>query len=274
MLTHHRWLKLISNMVNMFINVAWPEMQVWWAYMQSSAAVEKIMRWRLDPCLESFEAMKECHRPTAIQLTVVHPAIIDWLFFPSIRDRVIELYSYSWMLDQLMCEVLAAYVVEADLSRIITDLAVDSPKRGYFRIWDIVQTIALEDAEGGSVDGPNLDMVWRDPPHSMPPSPFQIDDEDEGREVENWRPIPLAEIFRSRTAAIKLFKLLHMDDRQSVKLDPLFAAKYPELCDSPGILARGMDCTLKTNGVPVPLPKSLTRATIMNYKMMLWKTVI
>lgn len=254
----------------MFINTAWPEMRVWWAYMQSSAAVEKIMRWRLDPSMESYEAMKECHRPTAVQLTVVHPAIIDWLFFPSLRDRVVELYSYSWMLDQLMCEVLAAYVVEADLSNLITDMGDALPKRGYFRIWDLVRTIAQEDADDGTITDLNLDMAWQDLPLGVPPSLFELDeDESEGE----WTPMPLAQIFHSRRAAIKLFKLLHMDDRRSVKLDPSFASKYPELCDDPSILAQGMDCTLKTNSGPVPLPKPLTRATIMNYKMMLWKTV-
>ena len=241
--------------------------------MQSSAAVEKIMRWRLDPSPESYEALTECHRPTATQLTVIHPAIIDWVFFPSVRDRMIELYSDSWILDQLVCELLTAYVVEADLSKLLSDMSETMPgvpRRGYFRIWDLVQVISREDPDHIAPTDKGHDMVWQGTTFGIPHSPFELEEEDTESE---WIPIPLGEVFHSRSAAMKLFKLLRMDDRRSVKLDPHFASKHPELCDDPRIFAQGVDCTLKTNVVPVLLPEPLTRATIMNYKLMLWKTV-
>jgi hypothetical protein len=260
-------------MVNMFVNTAWPDMRVWWAYVQAIPSVERILRWRLDPCLESYTALRPCHRPTTAQLCTIHPTIIDWICFPSVRDRIIELYLYSPALDQLICEILCSYVVEADLSNLITGLDSGLPKKGYFRIWDLVQTISNEELDNGGTPMPNEMSFWQDMSiPDGPPSPFQFDDEDE--EEEAWTPMPLEDIFYSKKAALKLFKTLHMDERDYVKLDPMFAMNHPELCDDPSILARGVDCTVKRKSVDVPLPKPLTRETILNYKMMLWKATV
>ena len=256
--------------------------------MQSSRLVERLIRWKLDPSLEAYETLSPCHRPTATQLSTPHPAIIDWGFFPSIRDRIIQFYSYSPTLDQLMCELLASYVVEGDVGSLLTTIGDENgnrsvntnvyPQKGYFCIWDVVQAITRNDPEpyvppvhGGTTsiwqDGNNLSEDGGE--LNARPSPFTTD-EDEVE--EEWTPMPLADIFRSHKAAQTLFKLLRMDRRESVKLHPMFAVNHPELCDDPSILASGMDCTLGEGVAPVPLPKPLTRETIMNYKMMLWKT--
>jgi len=237
------------------------------------------MRWRLDPGLESYKALPTCHRPTPTQLTSIHPTIIDWGFFPSIRDRMIELYLYSPHLDQLMCELLGAYVVEADLSNFIIGLDDALPQKGYFRIWDLVQTFSKEDvSENAATSCPYGMSYWQEGAVADrmavtmgPPSPFQIDEDDDRLD---WTPIPLGEVFHSKKAARMLFRLLHMEDRQNVKLDPMFALNHPELCDDPNILASGLDCTVKGAAIDVPLPKALTRETILNYKMMLWKTSV
>jgi len=233
------------------------------------------MHWRLDPGLESYKALRPCHQPTTTQLCMVHPTIIDWGFFPSIRDRMIELYSYSAELDQLMCELLGAYVVEADISHIILGLENSISQTGYFRIWDLIQTISKEEPDITQASGSSGMSCWQewtptDTMASWPPSPFQFDDEEDR---EEWAPMPLEDIFHSKKAALKLFKILHMDDRDYVKLDPIFAVNHPELCHDRSILASGVDCTI-TGSSAVPLPKPLTRETIMNYKMMLWKTTV
>lgn len=184
-----------------------------------------------------------------------------------------------------MCELLAAYVVEGDLGALVTDFRDENgsvyPQKGYFRIWDIVQAIEKHDPPEPVIPAaavPDGTSIWQDGNlgesmvgeiNSPPPSPFTIDEDG----AENlWSPMPLADIFRSKRAAQTLFKLLHMDERGAVKLDPVFAVNHPELCDDPSILASGMDCTLRDGAVPVPPPRPLTRETIMNYKMMLWKT--
>jgi hypothetical protein len=257
----------------MFVNTAWPEMTVWWAYMGSSASVERIIRWRLDPSLESFQGLFPCHRPTATQLGTLHPSIIDWVFFPNIRDKMIELYAHSWMLDQIVCEQSAACVVEADVSRILLGFPDEMPRQGYFRIWDLVQVISRNETDmdstlsvANSTRPGFLDIQdWT----ATPESPYHIDQDEE---AEPWVPMHLDDIFRSRKAALRLFKALRMNDRQKVKLDPAFGIKYPALCEDPRIFATGLDCTDK-NSQQVPAPKALTREVILCYKMMLWKAV-
>lgn len=259
-------------MVNMFVNTCWPDMRIWWAYIQSSTVVEKLVRWKLDPCLETYKSLPMTHRPTALQLCTAHPDIIDWAFFPSIRDRMIELYSHSWMLDEVVCELVNAYVVEADLTKLVTGMENCPARRGYFSIWDIVQTISRESKEVQPAQ-PNSDL-WGNELHldeglfAGPTSPFEIDQP--GNET-TWIKMPFDQIYQSRKAALKLFKLLHMEDRRTVKVDPVFAAAHPELCDDVSIVATGIDCTLRGSNTPVPRPKPLTREAIVNYKMMLWK---
>ncbi|KAJ9636488.1 hypothetical protein H2204_005321 [Knufia peltigerae] len=247
----------------------WPDMRIWWAYIQSSTVVEKLIRWKLDPCLETYKPLPNTHRPTALQLCTTHPDIIDWVFFPSIRDRMIELYSNSWMLDEVVCELVSAYVVEADLKKLVTGMDNCPPQTGYFSIWDIVQTISRE---GSQLAQHSSDLwgneVQLDELFGEPTSPFETE------QVTNdgtWTKMPFDQIYQSRDAALKLFKLLRMEDRRTVKVDPVFVAAHPELCDDKSVVANGIDCTLRGNKTPVPRPKPLTRETIVNYKMMLWK---
>ncbi|KIW15130.1 hypothetical protein PV08_07917 [Exophiala spinifera] len=263
--------KLVSNMVSMFVNTAWPEMRVWWAYMTASASVERIIRWRLEPCSESYLALFPCHRPTAMQLCSVYPSIIDWVFFPSIRDKLIEVYSHSWMLDEIICEMSAALVVESELSGILLGQREGLPRQGYFRIWDLVQTISRDERETrfglmpytAPDEGFGHIQEWA----ADSESPYHIDQDDD---EEQWTPMLLEDIFLSKKAALKLFKLLRMNDRQRVKLDPVFAVTYPAICQDHSIFAKGLDCT-KKSGEKVSLPRPLTREVILNYKMMLWR---
>jgi Domain of unknown function (DUF3425) len=259
-------------MVNMFVTTAWPDMKVWWAYMQSSSAVEKIIRWRLDPTLESYQSLQPCHRPTTVQLCIVHPLIMDWGFFPSVRDRMIELYSHSSTVDDLMFELLSAYVVETEINHIIDDLGDGLPNTGYFSIWDIIQTIDNDDDLSVSFAGSSFWQNGNDfEAMNSALSPFQIDEDEEDDKAE-WIPMKLQDIYRSKKAAAKLFKVLRMNDRTQIKISPGFAAKHSELCDDPSIIARGVDCTNNGMTKRVPRMKPLTRETVMNYKMMLWKT--
>lgn len=232
------------------------------------------MRWNLDSCLDTYKSLPVTHRPTALQLCTVHPPIIDWAFFPSIRDRMIELYSHSWMLDELVCELVHAYVVEADLSSLVTGLENLHPQKGYFRMWDIVQTIS-NDTQRRSPRTQQAAMSWVNDLgvdadlFSEPTDLFEL--EYTGLDIP-WTKMPLEKIYQSPKAAWKLFKLLRMEDRRAVKIDPTFAAAHPELCDDSSIVASGIDCTLRDSSASVPRPKPLTREAIINYKMILSKS--
>jgi hypothetical protein len=175
------------------------------------------------------------------------------------------------MLDEIVCELVNAYVVEADLTRLVTGMENLPPQKGYFSIWDIVQTISHEGLQPAQ---PNPGLWGNELLHldedlfAEPTSPFEM--EQAGNDV-TWTKMPFGQIYQSRQAALKLFKLLRMEDRRPVKVDPVFAAAHPELCDDVSIVATGIDCTLRGNNIPVPRPKPLTREAIINYKMMLWK---
>lgn len=267
----NRFSKLITTMVNMFVTTCWPDMCIWWTYIQSSMVVEKLMRWNLDSCVDTYKSLPVTHRPTALQVCTAHPPIIDWAFFPSVRDRMIELYSNSWLLDELVCELVHAYVVEADLSSLVTGLETLPPQKGYFRMWDIVQTIS-NDMQRRSPNAQRSASSWindigpDDDLFSEPTDLFELGYIDS--EIP-WTKMPLEKIYQSPRAAWKLFKLLRMEDRRAVKIDPVFAAAHPELCDDSSIVAKGIDCTLRDSSIRVPRPKPLTREAIINYKMII-----
>jgi hypothetical protein len=258
--------KLVSTMVNMFVHTCWPEMSLWWTYIQSAAVVEKLIRWSLDASLENYKTLPVTHRPTALQTCTAHPPIIDWAFFPTIRDRLIELYSHSWVLDDIVCKLVHSYVVEAELTHVVTGLEGMPSQIGYFRVWDIVRTISAESKAQSN--------FWTDLDNDTfgeTADPFELDLTGTSH---SWTKVPLEKIYRSREAAWKLFKLLRMEDRRAIKLDPAFATAHPELCDEPSIIASGLDCTLQGDSMSVPRPKPLTREAIINYKMMLWKATM
>lgn len=187
---------------------------------------------------------------------------------------MIELYSNSWMLDELVCELVHAYVVEADLSSLVTGFENLPPQKGYFRMWDIVQTIS-KDTQRRSSRTQQAAMNWADDLgldaalFSGPNDLFEL--EYTGLDIP-WTKMPLEKIYQSSKAAWKLFKLLRMEDRRAVRIDPMFAAAHPELCDDSSIVASGLDCTLRDSSTRVPRPKPLTREAIINYKMILGKS--
>ncbi|KAI1628626.1 hypothetical protein EDD37DRAFT_644416 [Exophiala viscosa] len=269
--------KLVTTMVHSFVDTCWPENRTWWTYFQSSRVVEKLLCWKLDQCLETYQAIPSTHRPTALQMCTAHPAVIDWVFFPSVRDKLIELYSQSWQLDDLLRELVKAYVVETDLDNIITDIEHFPSRRGYFHVWDIVQTISRRDhLVSGSATGPSTTTAWFGHETCDDSDVFEGDANPFGTETpsqdEQCTRMSLEDIFHNPQTALRLFRLLRMDDRRAMKLDPLFATAHPELCDDPSIIARGIDCTLRGYAGEVPGPKALSRKAILNYKMILGKT--
>lgn len=262
-------------MVNLWLDSAWPEMCTWWAYIQASAVVARLTRWKIDPNMTTYSALAECHKPTVLQLSVPHPANIDWIWIPSLRDRLIELYASCWILDQITCDITEAYVVETDISRVLSDVGdKHTPVKGYFRIWDLVRAIDREESNHAVLphDGSNWGVEEDEDDDDDPEVGLLEAAEDEGQRAQ-WVPMPLEQIFQSRNTAFQLFKLLQVDKRQNIRLHPSFIAKYPELCTDLDVLASGVDCTL-SDPEPIPGPRPLTKETILKYKLMLSRVVL
>lgn len=192
------------------------------------------MAWRLDPTPELYEAIDPAFRPTKLQMAISHPAIIDWIPYGTLRDKLIVYHSANPHLDDVICEMGNSYVMEVDLSRLIAGLR---PTRGYVGVWDLIRSIAPEAATyttGANLFGPDLEN-----------SPETIDDFDEEEQNTPARTLPApnaAALFESKSLALEAFKLIGMHKGPSnFLLDPLFFERHPELHDSnTHVIARGV----------------------------------
>ncbi|RVX65754.1 hypothetical protein B0A52_10388 [Exophiala mesophila] len=225
-----------SFMLSSFICLAWPTMAAWHTYTKAHMYVGSLMAWRLNPTDELFASIDPAFRPTKLQLTVPHPAIIDWIPLSSLRDKLILFYSASPSLDELVCEVGNAYVMEGDLSRLIAGLP---PTRGYVGVWDLVRAIAPEAATASNNSAPH-DLSQT----NFDRSPETVDDFD-GDEVVHHTTLPARDVtalFNSKVLALKAFKMMRMHTGPgNFLLDPAFFERHPELYDpGAGIIAKGV----------------------------------
>jgi hypothetical protein len=125
--------------MSLFIANAWPRTHSVWFKSQVPEIIGPILLWRIHPTAETYKNLLPDYRPTQDQLTVPHSAIIDWIPYADLRDRVIMYYNHSVVLDRLMCDMMNSYVIEVnDLSRILPQAP---PVRAYFGIWNVYSAI-------------------------------------------------------------------------------------------------------------------------------------
>ncbi|GLI76144.1 hypothetical protein PoHVEF18_004415 [Penicillium ochrochloron] len=204
----------------------------WYAKTKFHHIVD-LTTWQLYPCLETLEKVEEQYRPTLFQLQHEHPRVIDWIPFPSLRDRLIRLHSANPQIDQIFCDVVSSYTVEACLA----DLVSEEPKtRVYIRVLDVAMGVA-------NMGNKTID------PHTILPAP----------DAESLFSLP--------ECAQAAFKLLNMDHGVTqYKLDPSFFGTYPELFDpEEDIVARG--APLRPNiQTRLPYPGRLDNLTFQTYR--------
>lgn len=153
--------------------------------------------WQILPCAETFNRVHSQYQPTPIQLHHQYPKVIDWIPFPSIRDRLVQRHAANPYIDEIFCDAVSSYVVEA----LMPDLVMGAPTMVvYIRVTDlIVSTISSPEKNDLS-------------------SPLPAPD--------------VASLFSSPEYSRAVFKRLNMDHGVSrYKIDPLFFSKYPELYD-------------------------------------------
>lgn len=198
------------------------------------------MAWRLNPTAELFAGIDPAFRPTKLQLAVPHPAIIDWVPFATLRDKLILFYSASPALDDLICEMGNSYVMEGDLSRLIAGL---SPTRGYVGVWDLVRAIAPEAAAASS--NPASTNLCQTNFDNSPDTVDDFDDDDDEEETPHHTTLPAPDataLFSSKVLALEAFKMMGMHTGPgNFLLDPVFFERHPELYDPQAdIIARGV----------------------------------
>ncbi|KIW19414.1 hypothetical protein PV08_03709 [Exophiala spinifera] len=234
----------VSLIFSTFVTMSWQTMTAWHAYLKVQPDLTSLMEWRVNPSPQSLCKVPPYYRPTKLQLSVSYPAVIDWMPWPSIRDALITYHSANPRLDDLIFEIASSYVMEIDLSKLVSGF---SSTPGYVSVWDLVQAMSPE------TTCPNLpsatrfsrwacsaqDAIATDKSFSDPYNEHI----NEGTQHKSSLPASNTSVlFQSKTLALQAFKLLGMDNGpHRFRLGPDFFEKYPELYDpNANIMASGV----------------------------------
>ncbi|RFU28417.1 hypothetical protein B7463_g7916, partial [Scytalidium lignicola] len=256
-------------MLSTFICMSWPTMTSWHTYTKAHVPVAKLMRWKVDPTPEAFVGLSRSWQPTSLQLSVPHPAIIDWIPFPTLRDKLIRYHAANPRLDEIICKIGNSYVMETDVSRLVSGIG---PTRGYISVWDLVRAISPEATdnrpEHALTDWNNLfnpEYSLDTETASEPTNAITKQSEDQ----YNALPVSNVEaLFNSKVAALQAFKLLGMDKGASFfQLDRTFFEEHPELYDytAADLIARGIPLR-PSKRRSIPIPGQLDSSVLERYR--------
>lgn len=218
--------------LSMFNSMTRPDVMAWYARTRFYHIIE-LTAWQLYPCTGTYERLHQRYRPTETQIKHQHPLVIDWIPFPSIRDRLIELHAANLQIDQIFCDAVSGYVVEATMA----DLVRGAPAiKVYVRVTDLITAMAA------SPNDQQFAVATLPAPDAM-------------------------SLFNSPAYAAAAFKFLNMDQGASYyKIDPAFFGRYPELYDpSSPMTATGIP--LKPDyQVRLTWPQPLNATTVETYR--------
>ncbi|OLN97022.1 hypothetical protein CCHL11_02035 [Colletotrichum chlorophyti] len=223
----------VLMVLSMFNSMTRPDVMAWYAKTRFYHIIE-LTAWQLYPSTATFEKLHQRYRPTETQMIHPHPRVIDWIPFPSIRDRLIKLHAANPHIDQIFCDAVTGYVVETNMSELILgapDITV------HVRVTDLITAMSSHTDDGQ--DGPPATL----------PAP------------------DISSLFTSPAYARAAFQQLNMDKGASYyKIDPAFYATYPELYDhSNDLTATGIPLRPKSQKV-LTYPKPLDASTVETYR--------
>ncbi|EXK29779.1 hypothetical protein FOXG_11708 [Fusarium oxysporum f. sp. lycopersici 4287] len=222
----------VLMVLSMFNSMTRPDVMAWYAKTRFYHIIE-LTAWQLYPSSATFNKLHSRYRPTTAQLENPHPGIIDWIPFPTIRDRLIQLHSANPHIDQIFCDAVTGYVVEA----LMSDLVLGAPQiTVYVRVTDLINTMSSGTSESENTI-------------AMLPAP------------------DISTLFSSPAYARAAFNKLNMDKGAGYyKIDPAFFEKYPELWDQASDLtATGMPLKPKYQKI-LTYPKPLDSSTVETYR--------
>ncbi|RGP61661.1 bzip transcription [Fusarium longipes] len=221
----------VLMVLSMFNSMTRPDVMAWYAKTRFYHIIE-LTAWQLYPSTATFNKLHPRYRPTKAQMENPHPRIIDWIPFPSLRDRLIQLHSANPHIDQIFCDAVTGYVVEALMSELILGAP---PITVYVRVTDLINTMSRSSGD---------------------------------ESVTAVLPAPdITTLFSSPAYARAAFNKLNMDKGAGYyKIDPAFFEKYPELWDQAGDLtATGMPLKPKYQKI-LTYPKPLDPSTVETYR--------
>ncbi|RSM12143.1 hypothetical protein CEP52_002673 [Fusarium oligoseptatum] len=228
----------VTVMLSLFHSLSRPAALAWYTATKFQDNVADLLLWQMDRSRVIYSRLHASYRPSALQLLEDYPSVIDWCPFPTIRDKLILLHSANPCLDQIICDIATAYVVEVDAGRLL----LGHSGQGYIRVWDLVCALEADDDNTNPCD--SID----------PQLPFFL-------------PAPSIEDLFEAQCAREAFKVLGLDDGvPRFKIDPSFFIQYPELYD-PGadIIAAGAPIAPKVQ-TTIPLPTLPRQETVGIYQ--------
>lgn len=232
----------------------------WYTKTKFYHHITRLTMWQMHPTRDMYTRLHPRYRPSALQLTETYPQIIDWCPFTALRNKLILLHASNPFLDQIICDIATAYVVETDLSELV---ALDKPTLGYVRVWDLIQAMGHESQSDmfHPVGGRGGVTKERDRAQGDTIS-------GDVRLSGNQLPAPSsAELFARKEYASQAFRALRMDQGASLYLvDPVLFQKYPELYDPDArLMASGVSLAPEhRTTIPPPLP--LQESTLDIYR--------
>lgn len=209
------------------------------------------------------------YRPTQIQLREPHSAVIDWVPYAPLRDRIILFYNGSSELDRLICDTLDSFVVEVeDVAKVLPGAA---PGRAYFGIWNVFSALDTT-SRYANIDQSHLATVPSLNYFDMQPSPAgtmgfdnhpnSFDGANFLTSLENHEtlstfsgPCDLSQIFSSHDAVVQFSNDIKLQQATTWRLDRAFFEKWPELKFNgyEDIVARG-----RSYRIPAETPRAPT----------------
>lgn len=280
--------------MSLFVRNGWPRVHSVWFTSQVPDIIGSILLWRIHPTPESYQQLMPEYRPSAIQLSVPHSAIIDWVPYAPLRDRIILYYNKSASLDRLMCDLLDSYVVEVENLSSSFPGAPSVP--AYFGVWNLYSAIdaandSLRNEKSeiqpfvspkqnliGSMlfNSPNSDQgcFFEDAPgifanlcSTIAASPGAV-----GRDItttSTWKRPENFNLYEVLATPALVFKLAHdirLYASKRWRLDRSLFSKWPELKFDgyENVVAKGRSCRLATQ--PPDGPTKLDAATQKLYQ--------
>ncbi|KAJ0158424.1 hypothetical protein CTA2_11605 [Colletotrichum tanaceti] len=254
----------VLMVLSMFNSITRPDVMAWYAKTRFYHIVE-LTAWQLCPSAATFDRLHPRYRPTETQRRHPdHPRVVDWIPFPSIRDRLIRRHAANPRIDQIFCDAVTGYVVEASMADLVRDAP---PVTVHVRVTDLI-TAMSESSSSSSSSSSFSSSSSSKLPTSSTPSTTTTTKGDETDLVRALLPAPdIATLFSSPAHARAAFRLLNMDRGASYyKIDPAFYAKYPELYDEASDLtASGIPLRPAAQKV-LTYPRPLDAATVETYR--------
>ncbi|KAF7956168.1 hypothetical protein EAE96_005088 [Botrytis aclada] len=256
-------------MLSTFICASWPAMTTWHCATKAHVPVTKVITYHVNPTAATYADLvtNGAWLPTKIQMSIPHPAIIDWVPFPSLRDKLILCHSANPCLDQIVCEIGNSYVVEADVSKLVMGTGAAT---GNIGVWDLVRSMSggAKESAFSSEDNISWDEICR--------ASFELNKQmREGNILQGITMEPLATLpapnvaalFNSKQLALSTFVALGMNQGVAqYKLDSAFFERHPELYDgSAGIVANGTRLR-PSDHFPMQGPKVLNEGILNCYR--------